>query len=289
MWLCAYLLSSVVLQVITSGFVAPESVAQDKKSIEELLQEVAYSEKPDEAPALAELSRRADAREGVLEALRKTDKTEVMGAAVLVLGRIGKRARNELKEILEPKEYHAAQGNVLAGLGVVGAEGAWLAPQVLELVEFGLEGLEKRQERGGVNALSDVRTSQALMVLAKIGADRKASLALIERFVALDFGARDEFPQICRMAATCALWSFTGAEERALELFDRGLELGTEGAAVERAVYGLGEMGEHAAPLRSKLAQRLPAASPQMKVLLSEALDKIDGKKPVRGPTPPVK
>ena len=246
---------------------------------------MASSQERDKAPALAELLKRDGAREGALEALRTSEESELLGCAVLVLGRIGKRAHKDLKEILSPETCTPEQLKVLRGLGVIGAEGVWLAPEVLDLAERGVKELTQRLKGGGSSDTTlEMRTDSAVLTLGYIGANSKKSLALVEKLLALDIDAQDEGGMQCRMAATCTLWWFTGAKERVLELYRQGLE----SCAAVSAIFGLGEMGEHASTLRSKLAELLAAPGPYREQI-GEALDKIDGKKPVLGPKPVVK
>src|SRR6185503_17554366 len=219
---------------------AAEVVEQDKKSIEDLLREVASAAKPDESRALAELLKQKDVREAVLDVLRKGEEPEVLGGAVLVLGRAGKRGQNDLRAILSPKTRSSEQDQVLCGLGVIGAKGAWLEPEVLELVANGVEGLSSRtKEKRPADADLELRTRHALLTLGYIGADAKKSLALVEKVLALEIGSEDATGMECRMAAVCTLWRLSGARERALELFGLGLDSAASGSAV----FGLGEMG----------------------------------------------
>ena len=142
-----------------------------EKTIPELLREMASSEEPDKAPALAELLKREDVREGLLEALRNSAEPELLGCAVLALGRSGKQAQKDLKEILSQETCSPEQSKVLRGLGVIGAKGAWLAPEVLDLAERGAAGLAKRLKDGrSGDAALDMRTSAALLTLGYIGA-----------------------------------------------------------------------------------------------------------------------
>lgn len=257
-----------------------------EKTIQELLQEVASSEEPDKAPALAELLKRKDVREGTLEVLRSSEEPELLGSAVLVLGRLGKRSRKDLREILSPETWSLDQGQVLRGLGVIGAQGAWLAPEVLDLAERGVAELAQRLKDGRSGDIAqEMRTNNALLTLGYIGGNAKKPLALVEKLLVLKIDAQDEGGMECRMTATCTLWRFTGAKERVLELYRQGLE----SCAADSAIFGLGEMGEHAAALRSRLAELLAAPGSRSKEQIAEALDKIDGKKPVIGPKPVVK
>ena len=204
----------------------------------------------------------------------------------MALGRSGKQAQKDLKEILSQETCSPEQSKVLRGLGVIGAKGAWLAPEVLDLAERGAAGLAKRLKDGrSGDAALDMRTSAALLTLGYIGASEKKSLALVEKLLALQIEAQDEGGMQCRMVATCTLWRFTGAKERVLELYREGLE----SPAADSAIFGLGEMGEHAAVLRSRLAELLSGPSPRSREQIADALDKIDGKRPVIGPKPVVK
>jgi hypothetical protein len=271
----------VTCLLLALGGAPAGSPVQDKKPIQELVAEVAFGEPPARDVAIAEIVARQNAREAILEILKTTEETEVMGAAVLVLGRTGKRARSDLEEFLSPDVLGGTQTKVLSGLVIVGAEGSWLAPEVLELVKVGVDGLAKRAKSGGTHPLADMRTNQALMAMCVIGAEPKPALKQIERLLALEL-ARDDFSQICRLSAACALWKVGGEKDRALALLGEGLAYAAEGPVVEKAVFGLGEMGENAREIRTRLEERLAGASAQLKVTLHEALDKIDGKKPLQ-------
>jgi hypothetical protein len=283
-WICSLIPIHVSAAPLSAAsHMAEVRAEQEKKSIEELLREVGSAAKPDESRALAELLKQKDVREGVLDVLRTGEEPEVLGGAVLVLGRSGKRGQNDLKAILSAKARSSEQDQVLRGLGVIGAEGAWLQPEVLELVAHGLEGLCSRtKEQRPADADLELRTRHALLTLGYIGADAKKSLALVEKMLALELGAQDASGMECRMAAVLTLWRLSGAKVRALELFGLGLESAASGSAV----FGLGEMGAHAASLRPRLQQLLGAADPRSRGQIADALDKIDGKKPVVGPVP---
>src|SRR4029077_2555835 len=133
------------------------------------------------------------------------------------------------------------------------------------------------------NESAESRASSALLTLGMIGGETKKSLVLIEKFLALKIAPNDQRGMRCRMNAVCALWRLGGAKERALELFGQALESGPDGAGVTGAIFGLGEMGEHAARLRPTLEQLQKAAGADRKAMIADALDKIDGKKPIVG------
>jgi hypothetical protein len=281
MWLCACLL-------LLSGraFGAP---LDQGKTIAELLRETALSTEPEKEPAFAELLKRDDTREGAMQVILDDETPEMLGSAVLVLGHLGKRGQKDLKDVLSPKSYSPAQLKVLRGLGVIGAKGVWLAPGVLDLAEHGLQELSKRlKDSKAGDPLLEMRTNHALTTLGLIGGDSKKSLAVIEKFLALKVDPKDGDGLKCQMDAATALWRLSGAKQRALEVFGQGLESGTEGA-VQSAIYGLGEMGEHAIAYRARLTELLSTASVESKASIQSALDKIDGKQPIVGPKPLVK
>jgi len=281
MWLCACLLLLSGRELST--------LREQGKTVAELLREASLSPEPEREPAFAELLKREDAREGAMEVFLHDETPEMLGSAVLVLGQLGKRAQKELKEVLSPKAYSPAQLRVLNGTGVIAAKGAWLAPEVLELSEHGLQELSKRLKDGKAgDALLETRTAYSLTTLGYIGGDSKKSLAVVEKFLALKIGPTDGAGLDCQMQATTTLWRLSGAKERVLELFGQGLESGNERVA-QSAIFGLGEMGEHASAFRARLAERLPAASVESKASIQSALDKIDGKQPVVGPKPLVR
>ena len=119
----------------------------------------------------------------------------------------------------------------------------------------------------------------AIISLGRLGPTTPAAKALLKRQV--------DAPELgTRVASACALWWTGSAAEDVYPVFMEALEKTSDVPTLERAIFGLGEMGSHAKEALPKLARLRDEASEQTKTVISEATRKIEGFLPPTGPRP---
>lgn len=188
-----------------------------------------------------------------------------------VLGRMKKAGTALLEdEIMQPVGAGSIN-KIMSTLGAIQASGpsaGWTSPSLVELIE-------RKPDRafGEIHML--VRAS-AIMALGAQGPNTPAVTAVLKKQL------REENPGV-RLSSACALW-WTGSEASVVyPVLVEGLKA-TNTVALERAIFGLGEMGAQALDAVDDLEGLRDQVSEETRTVIVDALAKIGGHRPPAGP-----
>ena len=227
------------------------------------------------ARAIEALAREGKSVAERLQAVLRSNTSSSRGrtGVIEVWGKMKTPGKEQLEEALF--RFHTTHPaitlNTLSAIGELGPRAAWTAPTLLELIQ-----------RKGDRTFEDMNRliqSSGIMALGRLGPPSSSARAALKKLV------QDENPMV-RTSAACALW-WTGSEpEEVLPVLEDGLR-STDKVVMERAIYGVGEMGPQAAALLSDLDALRAKVSQETQIVIDEAMKKIRGFLPPANPRSP--
>ncbi len=204
--------------------------------------------------------------------------------AVLALARMGRTGRSMLSRLVAHPNI-TSQSRTLYRVGLVGTELSFLTPDLLRVVDSATGSSKRRRDGTGMdNSYGNIIGAQAaLLTVGRIATrkDAKKALEAIAKLLEKTEEADDVSSHLMRSSAACALWWITKDEKRCRPLLLAMLDTSEGGPAVERAIYGIGEMGSSAADLVATLEAKAAKGNDELKTVVASALEKVRGITPV--------
>ena len=119
--------------------------------------------------------------------------------------------------------------------------------------------------------------SCAILALGRQGPTTPAVTKLLEKELKGD-------DLVVRLSSACALW-WTGSDPGTVQpVLVEGLKVTGDSVALERAIFGLGEMGSQAKGVVAELEALRDKVSAETRTVIVDALAKINGHRPPIGP-----
>ena len=252
---------------------SPDRVRASQEREEEIAAHLRALDSEDEAARAAAIDALAKRGKRTAETLIKelqssaaTGRTKT--GVIEVLGKMKGTGKQLLEDALMEQIHAASIPRITAtcsAIGHAGAKAAWAAPLLIERIEKGFD-------RGFPDANNMVICS-AIMALGQLGPTGARSHAIVRKYL--------EDPALeVRLSSACASWWMGGEVDEAYGILLQGLEVPSQTVALERAIFGLGEMGPRATAALPKLEALRSVVLDQTKVTISEAVRKIEGKLP---------
>lgn len=189
-----------------------------------------------------------------------------------VLGRMKRTGAGLLEdEILQPIHSGSIQriSAVLSALQEAGPAAGWAAPSLVKLIE--------RKPDRAFMAIHMLVRSSAIVALGSQGPSTASITTLLEKQL-------EEEDIGVRLSSACALW-WTGSDGALVyPVLLEGLKATKDKVALERAIFGLGEMGARATDAVGQLEALRERVSEETKTVIVDALAKIRGYRPPVGP-----
>jgi hypothetical protein len=173
-------------------------------------------------------------------------------------------------EILQPI-HGGSIGKIMSALGAIqdsGPRATWTIPSLVKLIE-------RKPDKAFIEIHMLVRAC-AIMAVGRQGPSTPAVTKLLEKEL-------KEKDAGVRLSSACALWWTGGDAVTVLPVLLEGLEE-TSAVALERAVFGLGEMGPQAKAATAELESLRDKVSAETRTVIVDALAKIGGHRPPIGP-----
>ncbi|MSR61596.1 MAG: hypothetical protein EXS08_03995 [Planctomycetes bacterium] len=226
------------------------------------------------APAIEELAKggKKVGERLLAEFASRTASERTVTGVVEVLGKMRRTGAQLLGEqVLRPIDSGSIEPilSALRAVGICGPPAAWTAPSLVKLIE-------RKPLKAYLQAYLEVKDT-AIITLGRLGPTTPAARALLKREV--------EAPELgTRVSSACALWWTGSAPEDVYPVFIEALA--ASDMPLERAIFGLGEMGPHAKEALPKLASLNERVQPQTRITIDEARRKIEGFLAPNGPRP---
>ncbi len=269
-----YLSKLLLLSCLSTSVLATPAVASRQQAgVNALVRDLDSADEATREAAIAALAKRP--RKTVEELLAQFDSQIFSGqmrtGVIEVLGRMKKTGTQILEDVLLQR-LHA--GNIplvfalFAAIGDTGPKAAWTSASLVKRIEGGFDQ--------GFKEFNNTVIALALMTLGELGpTGAKAESVIRKHMEAADLGVK--------LSGAIALWWIGGDPEEVYPVLSQGLTA-KDVVVLERAIFGLGEMGAHAQAALPALEALRDKVSNETKTVLLETIRKIEGTLPPKGP-----
>ena len=162
--------------------------------------------------------------------------------------------------------------NVIGSVGATGSRAAWATPALVKVIE--------RKPEGGFVEIYMMRRSSAIMALGRLGPASASVKTLLQKHL------KEDNLEV-RISSACAIWWTGGDPELVKPVLLEALKVTNDVTALEKAIFGLGEMGALAKDAVPALEALRESAPQQTQVVIKETLERIRGGRPPSCPRSP--
>jgi HEAT repeat protein len=270
-------LMGLLVTVMQNGLLAEREVSRGQDEMERLIRDLGADDDSVRAQAIESLSKKKKKKEkqrllGELGSNSASGRVRV--GVIEALGKMKRPGIRALEEhLLQPIRGSSIDviGVSLTAIGDAGPAAVWAAPPLIKLIE-------RKAPQAFIEVHQMVRCL-AIMSLGRLGPSGKKTQAVLKRQF------KDEELEV-RLSSACALW-WTGSDpDLVYPVFLEGLEATGDKVSLERAIYGLGEMGTRAREAVPALEELRARVERETDIGIQVALRKIRGLLPPRGPRP---